>query len=134
GSYRYSFTAGKLRQLNLRDKPEVYEATRQHGLSNYLTGYTGWQKRDGYYSAQAGMALGTQAGAISLDITQSHASFAGNPNAQEYSHKTLSGQSYRLSYSKFIPRTGTNLTLATYRFSTQGYYDLATAMMTKDML
>src|SRR5690606_4701374 len=44
------------------------------------------------------------------------------------------GQSYRLSYSKFIPRTGTNLTLATYRFSTQGYYDLATAMMTKDML
>lgn len=134
GSYRYSFTAGKLRQLNLRDKPEFYEATWQHGLTNYLTGYTGWQQSDGYYAAQAGMALGTQAGAISLDITKSHASFAGNPNGQEYSHKTSSGQSYRLSYSKLIPRTGTNLTLATYRFSTQGYYDLATAMMTKDLL
>ena len=32
--------------------------------------------------------------------------------------RTSSGQSYRVSYSKFIDTTATNFTLAAYRYST----------------
>lgn len=37
------------------------------------------------------------------------------------------GQSWRLMYTKKIETTDTNLTLASYRYSTSGYYSFADA-------
>ncbi len=37
----------------------------------------------------------------------------------------MTGQSYRLSYNKLFAPTHTNLTLATYRYSTQNYLQTA---------
>lgn len=130
GSYRYSLTAGRIRQIAMTEKPRLIEATWQHGLTNWLTGYLGWQQSEKYYAAQAGMAVGTQIGAVSFDITQSHTTF--DQSGKSTRDESSSGQSYRLSYSKIIELTGTNLTLAAYRFSTEGYYDLPTALMTRE--
>lgn len=134
GSYRYSFTAGQLRQITLSDKPDFYETTWQHGLTNYLSSYLGWQQSEKYYAAQVGMVFGTIAGSLSLDVTQAHAKFANGNGTYVKGKRNSSGQSYRLSYSKIIPQTGTNLTLATYRFSTDGYYDFTNAMMTRKII
>ncbi|EHH6606148.1 fimbrial biogenesis outer membrane usher protein [Escherichia coli] len=137
GSYRYSFTGGKLRQISLSEKPQFYEATWQHGLTNFLSGYLGWQQSENYYAAQAGLAVGSLAGSLSFDITQSHATFdksGRNTGPLSGNDSSSSGQSYRLSYSKLIQNTGTSINLAAYRFSTEGYYDFTTAMMTREAI
>lgn len=124
GSWRYSFTGGTLRNDWLSSKPAFGELTWQQGLSNRLTGYTGVQAAPDYYAAQGGLALGTLIGAISADVTHTDFAAAGG--------KTLQGQSYRLSYSKYLPETGSNFSLATYRFSTQHYISLQDAMQLRE--
>jgi len=46
----------------------------------------------------------------------------------------MSGQSYRLTYSQDLPSTNTNITLAAYRYSTQGYLSLRDAARARDHL
>ena len=43
-----------------------------------------------------------------------------------------SGQSYRIAYSKFVSTTSTNLTLATYRYSTGNFYSFTDAIYQQD--
>ncbi len=45
----------------------------------------------------------------------------------------MTGQSYRLSYNKLFSPTHTNLTLATYRYSTQNYIKLRDAILIQDL-
>ena len=63
-------------------------------------------------------------GAFGADVTLARTALPGQG--------TLTGQSYRLSYSKFIPSTQTNIAIAAYRYSTGGYFDLNTAMAARD--
>lgn len=130
GSSRYAITAGKLRNDNVREKPMVYQATWQHGLTNALTGYGGAQFSQNYYAVQLGAAVGTPVGAVSFDITQAHARLG----EEEWRNNTRSGQSYQVSYSKLIREINSNISLAAYRFSTDGYMDFMTAMQTRDAL
>lgn len=127
GSDRYSLTAGTLRSDYLHDKPALYQGTYQRGLTNGLTGYAGTQLSQNYYALQVGAAVGTPAGAVSADVTQARAHLNN-------SGLSSSGQSYRLSYSKLIGETDSNLALAAYRFSTGGYMDFITAAQTRDAL
>lgn len=127
GSDRYSLTAGNLRSDYLRDKPALYQGTYQRGLTNALTGYAGTQLSQNYYALQVGAAVGTPVGAVSADVTQARAHLNNNGMSN-------SGQSYRLSYSKLISETDSNLALAAYRFSTRGYMDFITAAQTRDAL
>lgn len=127
GSDRYSLTAGNLRSDYLHDKPALYQGTYQRGLTNAVTGYTGMQLSQNYYALQFGAAIGTPAGAVSADVTQARAHL--NNNGLSYS-----GQSYRLSYSKLISETNSNLALAAYRFSTSGYMDFITHAQARDAL
>jgi outer membrane usher protein len=46
----------------------------------------------------------------------------------------LAGQSYRVSYSKLINETNSNITIAAYRYSSSGYMDLQTATQTRDAI
>ncbi|MBG6245410.1 hypothetical protein CS369_12615 [Candidatus Symbiopectobacterium sp. 'North America'] len=48
GSSRYAITGGEVRSDNLRDKPSLYQATYQRGLTNAITGYGGVQASENY--------------------------------------------------------------------------------------
>ncbi|QCR63168.1 fimbrial biogenesis outer membrane usher protein [Serratia fonticola] len=129
GSSRYSITGGEVRSDNLREKPALYQATYQRGLTNRITGYGGMQLNQDYYALQLGAAVGTPIGAVAFDVTQAHAQL---PNGTDGADSSLSGQSYQVSYSKLISETNSNLSLAAHRFSTDGYMDFMTAMQTRD--
>ncbi|AHG19338.1 pilus assembly protein PapC [Chania multitudinisentens RB-25] len=129
GASRYTVTAGELRHDNLREKPALYQGTYQLGLTNAITGYGGLQASQNYYALQLGAAVGTPIGALAFDATQARTHLA---NGTDTSSTSLSGQSYRVSYSKLISETNSNLSLAAYRFSTAGYMDFMTAMRTRD--
>lgn len=137
GSDRYEISGGKLRDSNMKSKPALYQFTYQRGLTNSITGYGGLQASQDYYALQLGAALGTPIGALALDITQARTHLGatqGQPSGQHSTKNSMSGQSYKLSYSKVITETNSNLSLAAYRFSTDGYMDFMTAMQTRDTL
>ncbi len=72
-----------------------------------------------------GAAFATPIGAVALDVTHSEADFE--------KQSSQSGQSFRLSYSKLISPTNTNLTLAAYRYSTENFYKLRDALLIRDL-
>lgn len=120
GTSRYSATAGRLRGDYLRARPAFSEVTYQRGLTNSLTGSGGMQATSFYQAMQAGLAVGTPFGAVSFDTTWSQTRLR---------EKTLRGESIRLSYSKFIPASRTQLSLATWRYSTGNYLSLMDAAL-----
>ncbi len=124
GISRYSVTAGKVRETSLDDDPWLMQATYQKGLTNRLTGYTGATFSDDYQAYLAGVAVGTPVGAFSADVTHARTGF------DRYGDRN--GQSYKLGYSKFMPDTGTNVTVAAYRYSTSGYLGLRDAIIAHD--
>jgi outer membrane usher protein len=134
GSSRYSLTSGQVRSDNLRKKPALYQATYQLGLTNAITGYGGLQASQDYYALQLGAAVGTPIGALAFDATQARTHLGNSTHAdgQDRLGNSLSGQSYQVSYSKLVSETNSNLSLAAYRFSTNGYMDFMTAMHTRD--
>lgn len=123
GQNRYSFTTGVVRNLQ-NTTPYFAQATWQRGLTNLLTGYGGVTFAQGYLSAMAGAVLNTSWGAIGMDVTHASTSI---PRERRYS-----GQSYRISYAKAVPTTGTNIAIAAYRYSTNGYFALNDAMLARD--
>lgn len=136
GSSRYAVTGGEVRSDNLRDKPSLFQATYQRGLTNAITGYGGVQASENYSALQLGAAVGTPIGALAFDATQARTRLGNQANteSQYQTGSTFNGQSYRVSYSKLITETNSNLSLAAYRFSTEGYMDFMTAMRTRDSL
>lgn len=127
GVHRYDVLAGKLNDPSVSFEPTLYQATYQRGLTNIFTGYGGVQgSGSDYYALMLGTAISTPLGAFAADVTQARA------HLKQSSGGASSGQSYQLSYSKYIPGTDSNLTIAAYRFSTAGYYDYRTAMQAID--
>jgi len=124
GVTRYNVMAGQYRNRALHDKPSVFMGTVRHGFSNLVTGYTGLIGADGYRAVAAGVGLNTRFGAISMDVTHARTELGGGDNHE--------GQSLRLAYSKILPMIGTNVTLATYRYSSSGYYDPNEAFILRD--
>lgn len=125
GVTRYSVTGGRYRNINTAYKPFMLQSTVQHGISNLVTGYGGATFAENYGSIMMGAALNTDYGAFGADVTYARTKLRNEPDR--------SGQSYRLSYSKLIDATNTNLTLAAYRYSTRGYLGLADAMALSDL-
>ncbi|WP_336340312.1 fimbria/pilus outer membrane usher protein [Enterobacter cloacae] len=120
GTHRYSATAGRLRGDYLSERPAFGEVTYQRGLTNRLTGSGGIQATSFYQAMQAGFAVGTPVGAVSFDTTWSQTRLR---------EQTLRGESIRLSYSKFIPASQTQFSLATWRYSTGNYLSLMDAAL-----
>lgn len=127
GVTRFSVTAGEYRNSTLLSEPKMIEATAQHGFTNLLTGYGGFQvtENSDYLAAQLGVALNTDLGAVGLDVTQSDTKFTNQASRK--------GHSWRLSYSKLISPTNTNLSVAAYRYSSRGYLGLEDAMALRDL-
>ncbi|MFX6156512.1 fimbria/pilus outer membrane usher protein, partial [Acinetobacter baumannii] len=86
---------------------------------------TGIQASENYAAILLGAAVATPIGAIAFDVTHSEAEFE--------KQASQSGQSFRLSYSKLITPTNTNLTLAAYRYSTENFYKLRDALLIRDL-
>ncbi|MDF3839159.1 fimbrial biogenesis outer membrane usher protein [Cupriavidus basilensis] len=125
GVTRYSMTAGQYRSTGAHIRPFMFQGTVQHGFSNMVTGYGGAVLSENYVAAMGGASLNTNWGAIGLDVTQAR--------TQLQNQADRSGQSYRLTYSKMVAPTSTNLTLAAYRYSTSGYLGLSNAMALRDL-
>jgi outer membrane usher protein len=145
GMSRFNMAAGKYRDDGLDDEPLFAQGTYRRGLNNLMTVYGGGIVAEDYASVLGGAAIATPIGAISLDVTQSHAQNVYDLGQDDFRHdyddgrdifdqpelntrvtplgskKNLSGQSYRISYSKLLNETGTNLSVAAYRFSSAGY-------------
>lgn len=124
GISRYAITAGKVRNEQLDDAPWLLQATYQRGMGNRLTLYGGGNASEGYASVLYGLGLSTAVGAFAADVTHARTEQAGLRRRQ--------GASVRLSYSHLIGDTGTNLTVAAYRYSTRGFYSLLDAMQVRD--
>ncbi|WP_321783907.1 fimbria/pilus outer membrane usher protein [Burkholderia pyrrocinia] len=124
GISRYSFVAGALRNPQGSSSPLFAQATYQRGLTNLVTGYGGVTIAEGYASAMLGAAFNTSFGAFGADVTHAMTSIPGM--------KRFNGSSVRVSYSKSIARTNTDIAIAAYRYSTSGYFGLNDAMRARD--
>ncbi|HET8747751.1 MAG TPA: fimbria/pilus outer membrane usher protein [Ramlibacter sp.] len=124
GSTRYSLAAGQYRDATIAASPLLLQGTVQHGFSNLLTGYGGLLASEGYAAAGAGLALNTDYGAFGLDFIHAKTRLREQPDQD--------GESLRLSYSKLLEPTSTNITLAAYRYSTRGYLGLADAIRLRE--
>ncbi|VWD43881.1 Fimbrial biogenesis outer membrane usher protein [Burkholderia lata] len=120
GITRFSVTAGQYRSPLLSSKPALFQATVQHGFTNLITGYGGMTAAPGYVAGLVGAALNTELGAFAFDVTQANTDLPGMG--------TRHGQSVKLSYSKLISPTNTNIAVAAYRYSSSGYLGLQDAM------
>lgn len=124
GVTRYSFTAGQYRNPSVDSKPMLAQGTVQHGFSNLVTGYGGATAAEDYVAAVGGLALNTAVGGFGFDVT--YASTRLQHQADQH------GTSFRLSYSKLVAPTDTNISIGAYRYSSGGYLDLQDAMATLD--
>lgn len=123
GSLRFSATAGATRNTYLSRQAQFLQGVMQYGLNNTMTSYGGIQASADYFSVLGGMAFSTPIGAMSVDLSHAQAKLAAD---------TSKGQSARFSYNKNILSTGSNFSMAAYRFSTSGYLDFANAIQMVD--
>jgi outer membrane usher protein len=116
GQFKYSLVGGRYRSANANSQTPTFGQTSLiYGLPYSTTLYGGLLGADNYWAATLGLGHGFgDIGSISTDITQAKSKL---PNGTD-----SSGQSYRIQYSKDIAVTGTTFTLASYRYSTAGFY------------
>ena len=127
GASRWDVGLGELNDDSLIDAPKVGYGTLYYGLNNTFTGYIGAQYTDmDFYAGILGVAMNTPVGAFAFDVAQSYADIEGLDK--------LSGQSYRLTYSKMIESTNTSFNVAAYRFSTEDYLTLNDAAQLQDSI
>lgn len=121
GRAKYSITAGKYKtQSSGEDEPLFGQGSLIYGLPHDITVYGGMQLSEDYSSYAGGVGIGLgDLGSISLDATQAYTKFDKNDKE---------GQSYRFQYSKDIEATDSTVTLAGYRYSTEGFYTFSDAL------
>lgn len=119
GSLRYKLAAGRPTDWRHHTNGPLF-ATGEFswGVSNGWSLYGGGVGGDEYNSLAMGVGRDLMVlGALSFDITQSHARLP-----QENS---LTGRSYRLSYSKQFEEYDSQVTFAGYRFSEQNFMSMS---------
>lgn len=121
GVTRYTLMGGRYHNSTVNEEPQIAMGTLRHGFTNLITGYTGVLGGENYQSIAGGIALNTPVGAFSSDITHARSTLR-NDVKQE-------GQSLRFAFAKILPVVNTNVTLASYRYSSSGYYDIDDAML-----
>lgn len=115
GYSRYGFAAGQVRDVG--DHEVFGELTYQRGVSNAITANTGLRLASGYQAIMLGGVFTHYIGALGLDTTFSKASL---PNDEQQS-----GWMARAAFSRTFAATNTTLSVAGYRYSTEGYRDLS---------
>ncbi|UNK24184.1 fimbria/pilus outer membrane usher protein [Yersinia intermedia] len=123
GQFKYSLSTGKYRANTPGTKePGFIQSTLIYGLPWNMTLYGGGLYSEKYNAIALGSGLNLgEMGAFSVDVTNSRTNFDVNNQSQ------YNGQSYRFQYAKSLLTSGTTVTLAGYRYSTEGYYDFSEA-------
>lgn len=124
-TWRYSLAGGEYRNGQIGAGEPFFQGAVQYGFSNLFTGFAGGILAPGYRSVLAGGAFNTELGAMALDLTAAKADIPGVT--------TDGGYSLRASYSKLVPDTQTNVTLAAYRYSSVGYWSLEDTMQARQL-
>lgn len=114
GSYRYNLNIGRTRDIG--EDTYFSDITYQRGLNNIFTVNSGARIADGYQAFLFGSTYTTGFGAFGANITYSHADLIN-----DYS---TDGWLASMTYSKTFNPTNTNISIAGYRYSTEGYRDL----------
>ena len=120
----FELLAGEMNDDTLKEKPKVIQGLYQYGLGNNYTLYGGSQISDHYYALSVGNAVNTAIGGFAFDITRAWTDIDDD--------KRSAGNSYNISYSKFMQETSTNLTMAAYRYSSKDFYSLRDASIARD--
>ncbi|MBT9266238.1 fimbrial biogenesis outer membrane usher protein [Pseudomonas sp. MG-9] len=123
GTARFSLTAGQTRDNYINEQARLLQGSLQYGLNNTFTGFAGVQSSEEYLAVLSGLAFATPIGAMAVDMTHAQTTLASG---------TAKGQSLRLTYSKNILSTGSNFSVAAYRFSTRDYLDFSNAVQLLD--
>ena len=124
GLSRYSMALGRSRDLG--DHDPFSEMAYQRGLTNSVTANSGLRLAEGYQAMVLGGVYASSLGAFGLDTTYSRANL---PNEGK-----LDGWMARLSYSRTFQPTNTTLSIAGYRYSTEGYRDLGDVLGVREAL
>lgn len=127
GVTRYNAVVGQYRDATTSQHPFVSQFTLQRGLTNTVTLYGGVIAAEQYTSGILGTALNTRLGAFGFDVTQASARLGGNIGDRN-------GTSLRLSYSRVLEPTNTNIAIAAYRYSTSGFISLSDAMRLRQFI
>lgn len=126
GGFKYSLAAGRYRGNEGEDEPIFAQGTAIYGLPYGVTAYTGALGASLYNALLLGIGadLG-HFGSASVDLTTARTAF-------DDGRDDASGLSWRAQYSKDIPDTDTTVTLASYRYSTSGFYTFQEAIDRRD--
>ncbi|WP_340052875.1 outer membrane usher protein [Pseudomonas sp. JAI120] len=118
GQVRYKLAAGRPSDLQYGADGNVFGTGEfSWGVSNGWSLFGGAITDNNYRALSVGAGRDLLAlGAVSLDVTQSHASVWG---------QSLSGKSYRLQYSKHFEQYDSQVTFAGYRFSEKNYLSMS---------
>lgn len=126
GAFKYSLAAGTFRGNEGEEEPAFAQGTAIYGLPYGVTAYGGALGASLYHALLGGIGadLG-RFGSLSVDVTAARTSFDGGRD-------DANGLSFRSQYSKDIPDTDTTVTLASYRYSTSGFYTFQEAVDQRD--
>lgn len=114
GAMRYQLAAGEYRDGSKSAfTPAFAQATMVYGLRNNLTAFGGVQASNDYQALNLGVGLNSKLGGVSLDLTRSE--------SKKASGEVDRGYSARFLYAKTLSGTNTTLTMAGYRYSTEGF-------------
>ncbi|MDQ9465019.1 fimbria/pilus outer membrane usher protein, partial [Citrobacter freundii] len=122
GALKYSLAAGKYRDVDNGEEPEFSQATAIYGLPFGITAYGGLQGASMYRAGLVGIGADLRDfGSLSMDLTAARTAF-------DDERADANGQSWRAQYAKDFPLTSTTVTLASYRYSTSGFYTFQEAL------
>ncbi|GAL58656.1 putative outer membrane usher protein YehB [Pseudescherichia vulneris NBRC 102420] len=113
GVVKYDIAAGRSHIEGASNQADFMQGSWQYGVNNLITLYTGTMLADDYNAFLLGSGWNTPLGAFSLDVTRSHSS--------QDDGATYDGQSYQVTWSKYLSPTGTQLSMAAWRYSSKDY-------------
>lgn len=126
GAQKYSVAAGRFRQANGGEEPGFGQATAIYGLPYGITVYGGLLGATIYRSGVVGVGADLHRfGSLSMDFTAARTSLDDARGESD-------GTSWRAQYAKDFPLTNTTVTLASYRYSTAGFYTFQEAIDQRD--
>lgn len=123
GRIKYSLSAGRFHSGQDQSRsPNFIQSTLFYGLPAEFTLYGGTQLAEDYHALALGVGhnLG-ELGSLGADVTLADTTA---PSGKRYS-----GHSLRAQYQKSFAEAGTSFSLASYRYSSSGFYDFSEAMM-----
>ncbi|WP_191622403.1 fimbria/pilus outer membrane usher protein [Pseudomonas fluorescens] len=124
GNLRFGLAVGQTRLTDVSHQRGILQGTLQYGASNAVSVYGGSQLGERYRSMLLGAAVSTPLGAVSVDVSGSYT---------ELPLQVYRGRSIRMTFDKHFADIGSHFTLATYQFSSKGFFNFSDATRSFDV-